>query len=84
MKIMEMEIKQLETQRQIEYANINNQQQRKLSLQQQKLIQTQQLNQSIRMMQMGLDLMSPKSVAPAPLPNPSFNCRFIANKMYCN
>ena len=84
MKIMEMEIKQLETQRQIESANASNKQQSALSLQQQKLIQTQQLNQSIRMMQMGLNLMSPRSVAPAPLPNPSFNCRFIANNMYCN
>ena len=84
-------MKQLDTHRQMETANQVADHQRALSLQQQKLIETQQLNESIRMMQMGLDMMQPKrSAAPPPpiqhnplAPRPSVKCFYRGNTMEC-
>ena len=93
MKIMEIEMKQLDTHRQMEAANQSANQQRALALQQQKLIETQQLNESIKMMQMGLDMWDPpnRNVSPPPTlqhnplaPRPNINCQFIGNNMHCN
>ena len=78
LRIMEMEIIQLQTHKQIKSTNSSANQQRALLLEQQKLIEQQRVNQSLQMLQRSMGIVEG-------LQNPGITCNFdnLINQMVC-